>query len=77
MPRKKAAGTARYFEFVSGGSKKFWEATLAGPALTVRFGRIGTAGQSQTKTLADEATAIRECEKLIREKVHKGYIERT
>jgi predicted DNA-binding WGR domain protein len=41
----------------------------------VRFGRIGTAGQSQTKSFADEASAEREAEKLIGEKLKKGYKE--
>jgi len=43
----------------------------------VRFGRLGTAGQSQTKTFADEAKATREAESLIAAKVKKGYAERT
>jgi predicted DNA-binding WGR domain protein len=42
----------------------------------VRFGRLGTAGQSQTKTFADEAKAKRETESLIAEKVKKGYVEK-
>ena len=41
----------------------------------MRFGRIGTAGQSQTKTFADEAKAKREAENLIAEKLKKGYVE--
>jgi predicted DNA-binding WGR domain protein len=41
----------------------------------VRFGRIGTAGQSQTKSFADEARAKREAGNLIAEKVKKGYVE--
>ena len=40
----------RRFEFVSGNSAKFWEIRLAGTAVTVRFGRLGTEGQMQAKT---------------------------
>jgi predicted DNA-binding WGR domain protein len=69
-------GSVRYFEFVGGASKKFWEISLAGNSFTVRFGRLGTAGQSQTKTFADEAKAKRETESLIAEKVKKGYVEK-
>jgi len=69
-------GPVRHFEFVGGSSKKFWEVSIAGNSFTVRFGRIGTAGQSQTKTFADEAKARREAESLIAEKLKKGYIER-
>jgi len=70
-------GVTRKFEFVGGGSQKFWEITVAGNSFTVRFGRIGTAGQAQTKTFADEAKAKREAEGLIAEKVKKGYEEKS
>jgi predicted DNA-binding WGR domain protein len=43
---------------------------------TVRFGRIGGSGQSQSKSFADSAQARREAEKLIAEKIRKGYVER-
>ena len=66
---------ARHFEFSGGSSEKFWEISLTGDSFTVRFGRIGTAGQSQTKCFADEARAKREAEGLIMEKLRKGYIE--
>ncbi|MGN6385305.1 MAG: WGR domain-containing protein [Verrucomicrobiota bacterium] len=42
----------------------------------LRFGRIGTAGQEQTKTFPDDSTADRELNRLIAEKVKKGYIEK-
>ena len=70
-----SVGSVRRFEFVGGSSQKFWEISLAGNSFTVRFGRIGTAGQSQTKSFADEEKAKREAEKLIAEKVKKGYVE--
>ena len=69
--------STRRFEFVGGSSQKFWEISVAGNSFTVRFGRIGTAGQSQTKSFADEAKANREAENLIAEKVKKGYVEKT
>jgi predicted DNA-binding WGR domain protein len=72
-----ATVSARRFEFVGGASRKFWEVSVAGNSFTVRFGRIGTAGQSQTKSFADEDKAKREAEKLIAEKVKKGYMEKT
>jgi predicted DNA-binding WGR domain protein len=71
-----AAGTARHFEFIAGSSRKFWEISQSGNSFTVRFGRIGTVGQSQTKTFADEARAKREAEALIGEKLKKGYVEK-
>ncbi len=69
-------GSVRHFEFIGGSSRKFWEISLSGNSFTVRFGRIGTAGQSQTKTFGDEAKAKREGENLIGEKVKKGYVEK-
>lgn len=75
-PAPMVAGSVRYFEFVGGTSKKFWEITLAGTSFTVRYGRIGTAGQSQSKSFTDEARAKLESENLIAEKVKKGYVEK-
>lgn len=65
----------RYFEFVGGTSAKFWEATVSGNEVTVRFGRIGTQGQTQTRTLPDAEAAGRHAEKLIASKTAKGYRE--
>ena len=66
----------RYFEFVEGKSSKFWEIAVDGTSVTVRFGRIGTNGQTQTKTFGDEAAATKHADKLIAEKTGKGYVER-
>ncbi len=65
----------RYFEFVGGSSAKFWEVSTSGCDVTVRFGRLGTSGQSQTKTLPDGAAASKHAEKLIAQKLGKGYVE--
>jgi len=65
----------RKFEFVEGGSSKFWEIAVDGPRTTVRFGRIGTAGQSLTKEFGSPPDASRDAERLIREKLAKGYKE--
>ena len=65
----------RHFEYVGGSSRKFWEISISGNSSTVRFGRLGTAGQSQTKSFTDESSAKREAEKLIAEKLRKGYTE--
>ena len=65
----------RYFEFVSDTSAKFWEITTNGTEVTVRFGRIGTEGQTQVKTLADAGEAVRHANKLAASKTAKGYCE--
>ena len=63
------------YELVEGTSKKFWEIGQSGCEMTVRYGRIGINGQTQTKTFPDEARTTREAQKLIAEKVRKGYVE--
>ena len=65
----------RYFEFIGGSSAKFYEVSTSGNAVTIRFGRIGAEGQTQTKTLADADAATRHAEKLIDSKLAKGYRE--
>jgi predicted DNA-binding WGR domain protein len=65
----------RRFEFSDGSSNKFWQITRDGTSLTVTFGKIGTAGQTQLKELATEAAAIAEHDKLVKEKTKKGYAE--
>jgi uncharacterized protein (TIGR02996 family) len=61
------------YEFAEGSSNKFWEIALKGKAFTTTWGRMGTAGQSATKTFGSEAAAKKEYEKLIAEKTAKGY----
>jgi len=62
------------YEFREGSSHKFWEVSVNGDELTVRFGKIGTAGQTKTKTFASAAAAEKEKSKLIKEKTGKGYV---
>src|SRR5438045_2148917 len=65
----------RRFEYIGGGSEKFWEIDSAGASVTVHFGRIGTAGQTQVKDLGSDHAAGAHVAKLIAEKVKKGYAE--
>ncbi|WP_374436643.1 DUF4132 domain-containing protein [Inhella sp.] len=65
----------RRFELIEGSASKFWEVALSGAELSVRFGRIGTVGQSKTKTFDDAAAALKEHDKLVKEKTGKGYAE--
>ena len=75
-PQPGETAMKRYFEFVAGSSSKFWEISQSGADVTVRFGKIGTNGQTQTKTLADAGAATKHAEKLVKEKTGKGYIEK-
>ena len=67
---------ARYFELVEGTSSKFWEVKLDGESVTTRYGKIGTAGQTTEKALDSKAGAFKEYDKLVAEKVKKGYVEK-
>lgn len=67
----------RRFELLDGGTAKFWEVSVSGSELTVRFGKIGTDGQTKTKDLGSAAAAEKERDKLVREKTNKGYADVT
>jgi uncharacterized protein (TIGR02996 family) len=67
----------RTFVFTDGSSNKFWHIKLEGTKFTVQYGRVGTTGQTQTKSFATPALALKEYEKLIIEKLEKGYVETT
>jgi predicted DNA-binding WGR domain protein len=66
----------REFELVAGRSQKFWAIEVLGESYTVQFGRIGTTGQTQTKEFTAAAEARSAAEKLIAEKIAKGYTEK-
>lgn len=66
---------ARRFEFIEGTSSKFWEVSSSGTKLTVRYGRIDTNGQTQTKSFTTPVAAVQHAEKQIASKLAKGYRE--
>jgi predicted DNA-binding WGR domain protein len=81
IAEKVAAGfgvavSPREFEFVEGKSAKFWRIEVQGSSYTVRFGRIGTEGQTQTKEFESPAEARKAYQKLVAEKIAKGYKEK-
>lgn len=65
----------RRFELVEGSSSKFWQIEQDGNKLSIQWGKIGTAGQSQVKDFPDDAKATAEHDKLVKEKTKKGYSE--
>jgi predicted DNA-binding WGR domain protein len=65
----------RRFELVEGTSSKFWEIAREGAVVTVRWGRIGTEGQTKAKDHGSIAKAESEHDELVREKTKKGYRE--
>jgi predicted DNA-binding WGR domain protein len=61
------------YEFSEGTSNKFWQIDLSGKSFTTTYGKIGTAGQTTVKSFKTDAEAKKEYDKLIAEKVKKGY----
>jgi outer membrane protein assembly factor BamB len=56
-----------------GSSHKFYEVTLNNTEVTIRYGRIGDNGQTQTKTYPTAEKAKADATKKINEKLKKGY----
>ncbi len=72
---QQSSGTTRRFAFVRGTSAKFWEVSVTGATVHVRYGRIGSAGQHLAKEFADATAAAGHAERLIAQKLAKGYLE--
>ena len=68
--------TRKHLEFSSGTSDKFWTIELTGSSHTVTFGRIGTDGQSQRKKFKTDELAKKSFDKLVSQKLKKGYEEK-
>ena len=58
-----------------GVSHKFYEVTVDGCDMTIRYGRIGQHGQISSKTFATVEKAEAEAQKKLKEKRNKGYAE--
>jgi predicted DNA-binding WGR domain protein len=65
----------RSLQYTDAKSDKFWTITLEGLSHTVQYGRVGTTGQLQTKEFGSEAEAQKSFQKLLQEKLKKGYVE--
>lgn len=65
----------RIFLCTEGDASKFWRVRVEGSLQTVRYGRIGTDGHELTKTFDSATLASKATDKLIREKLGKGYRE--
>src|SRR5262245_10585355 len=67
----------RTFQYSDAKSHKFWNIEVTGNSFTVTYGKISSAGQTQTKTFASAAEAQKAADKLVKEKTSKGYVETT
>jgi uncharacterized protein YwqG/predicted DNA-binding WGR domain protein len=73
----RAASSSVYLELSEGSSHKFYEVTVNGVEVTIRYGRIGTPGQPSSKTYATPEQAQADATKKINEKQRKGYVQRS
>lgn len=62
-----------YLEYKDDKSGKFWQIEVAGNQFTVLYGKIGTDGREQVKTFDSEEKTLKEAQKLVNQKVSKGY----
>jgi uncharacterized protein (TIGR02996 family) len=67
----------RTFVYTDDSSDKFWNIDLQGTRFYVTFGKTGTKGQTQLKEFPDADKARKAYDKLIAEKIGKGYVETT
>lgn len=61
--------------YMDAKSSKFWNIQVEGAEHVVTFGRIGTDGQSTRKSFGSPALAEAAYEKLVKEKLGKGYVQ--
>lgn len=66
----------KYFEYQDSKSYKFWQVEIEETTLTIRYGKIGTAGQEKISSFDSVEKAEKEMAKLIAEKTKKGYVEK-
>jgi predicted DNA-binding WGR domain protein len=59
----------------TGDSNKFWTIEQIDNKYVVQWGKLGTAGRSNEKEFATKDECSKEVEKLIKEKIRKGYFE--
>jgi len=66
-----------YLEYKDEKSDKFWEISMTEGAksFSVRYGKIGSDGTINTKEFENSEKALKEAEKLLSEKLKKGYNE--
>jgi uncharacterized protein (TIGR02996 family) len=64
-------------ELVAGTANKFWEIDLSAKSVVVRWGRIGTKGQTKKSSFKSEQLASSARDKLLAEKKQKGYRDPT
>jgi predicted DNA-binding WGR domain protein len=65
----------KQLKYIDGNSDKFWEIEVTGSQFTVTYGKNGTSGTTQTKTFSTDEECLKVAQKLLAEKIKKGYSE--
>jgi predicted DNA-binding WGR domain protein len=65
----------KHLKFVDGNSDKFWQIQVDHLSYTVTYGKNGTDGTSQIKTFENAEACLAAAEKILNEKIKKGYSE--
>ena|SRR3990167_2989081 len=65
----------RRFEGKEEKNEKFWEIFKGEKEYTIRWGKMDSDGNSQTKQFASEKEAVEEYNKVVADKLEKGYKE--
>lgn len=65
----------KHLKYIDGTSDKFWQIEVTDTTYTVVYGRNGTSGTAQTKSFSSGEECLKAAEKLLNEKVKKGYSE--
>ena len=65
----------KHLKYIDENSDKFWQIEVSNNEFTVTYGKNGTSGTSQTKSFDSNENCIKAAEKLLAEKIKKGYSE--
>ncbi len=64
----------RRLEFPAKNPDRFWEVEQSGATYTMRWGKLGTTGATQSKTLDTPQKTAREVDRLVEERIAKGFV---
>lgn len=65
----------KHLKYIDGTSDKFWQIEVQQTTYTVTYGKNGTKGTSQSKTFESSEECLKAAEKILNEKIKKGYSE--
>ena len=64
-----------YIQYKDAKTEKFWEGEAIGCSYTIKYGKMGTNGHEATTEFSSADEAVAKFEKVVKEKLEKGYKE--